>query len=439
MKKIGVKISVILIAMVLLVQMTGITSIASDLSDVNKKIEEKEEEIDGIQEEKSDAMKEVATLTAQITDYQNQIDDLDSKINDLNAKINEAQKKVDEAQAEYDKNKSLAEERLVVMQESGDTTYLDMLLTSSSITDFISNYYLASELAEADTELLDSIEKERQEVENAKAELENSKKELDTQKASKQSVATQLQASKSQKDAKVASLSADEKQAQAELDQFEADKREIQAELARIAAEEAKNNGGGTYFEEVLEKIRDIRSSEKVFWRKILDIYATSVDYDAKDEKTKEFFKTVQNKMHYAVHGNTAAEVIYNRVDSKKENIGLTSFKGNMPTKSETEIAKNYLSKEELDMLNRMVSAYLDVAEINALNMHPMTMKDWIGELDGFLTMTHKDILKGAGTISHEKALEKAHKEYDEYMKSHLTQAEKDYLEIMGEDLKKLK
>ena len=200
-----------------------------------------------------------------------------------------------------------------------------------------------------------------------------------------------------------------------------------------------KNNGGGTYFEEVLEKIRDIRSSEKVFWRKILDIYATSVDYDAKDEKTKEFFKTVQNKMHYAVHGNTAAEVIYNRVDSKKENIGLTSFKGNMPTKSETEIAKNYLSKEELDMLNRMVSAYLDVAEINALNMHPMTMKDWIGELDGFLTMTHKDILKGAGTISHEKALEKAHKEYDEYMKSHLTQAEKDYLEIIGEDLKKLK
>ena len=200
-----------------------------------------------------------------------------------------------------------------------------------------------------------------------------------------------------------------------------------------------KNNGGGTYFEELLEKIRDIRSSEKVFWRKILDIYATSVDYDAKDEKTKEFFKTVQNKMHYAVHGNTAAEAIYNRVDSKKENIGLTSFSGDMPTKSETEIAKNYLSEEELEMLNRMVSAYLDVAEINALNMHPMTMKDWIGELDGFLTMTHKDILEGAGTISHEKALEKAHKEYDEYMKSHLTQAEKDYLEIMGEDLKRLK
>ena len=200
-----------------------------------------------------------------------------------------------------------------------------------------------------------------------------------------------------------------------------------------------KNNGGSIYFEEVLEKIRDIRSSEKVFWRKILDIYATSIDYNAKDEKTKEFFKTVQNKMHYAVHKNTAAEVIFNRVDSEKENIGLTHFKGNMPTKSETEIAKNYLSKEELDMLNRMVSAYLDVAEINALSMQPMTMEDWKKELDVFLTMTHKDILQGAGTISHEKALKKAHDEYDKYMKNHLTQAEKDYLEIMGEDIKKLK
>lgn len=199
-----------------------------------------------------------------------------------------------------------------------------------------------------------------------------------------------------------------------------------------------KNNGGGVYFEEVLEKIRDIRSSEKVFWRKILDIYATSIDYDARDEKTREFFKTVQNKMHFAVHKNTAAEVIFNRVDSEKENIGLTHFKGNMPTKAETEIAKNYLIPEELDMLNRMVSAYLDIAEINALNMHPMTMEDWKKELDSFLTMTHKEILEGAGTISHEKALKKAHEEYDKYMKTHLTQAEKDYLEIMGEDIKKL-
>lgn len=206
-----------------------------------------------------------------------------------------------------------------------------------------------------------------------------------------------------------------------------------------LNVERFKNNGGGPYFEEVLEKIRDIRSSEKVFWRKILDIYATSVDYDAKNEQTREFFRTVQNKMHYAVHGNTAAEVIFNRVDSEKENIGLTNFKGSMPPRAETEIAKNYLNEKELNLLNRMVSAYLDVAEINALNMHAMTMKEWVNELNGFLTMTHKDILEGAGTISHEKALAKAHEEYDKYMRNHLTQAEKDYLEIMSEDIKKLK
>ena len=206
-----------------------------------------------------------------------------------------------------------------------------------------------------------------------------------------------------------------------------------------LNSERFKNNGGGVYFEELLEKIRDIRSSEKVFWRKILDIYATSVDYDAKNELTREFFKTVQNKMHYAVHGNTAVEVIFNRVDSNKENIGLTNFKGNMPTKAETEIAKNYLSEKELQILNRMVSAYLDVAEINALNMHPMTMKDWTKELDSFLTMTHKDILNHKGKVSHEETLKKAHEEYDKYMKNHLTQAEKDYLEIMGEDIRKLK
>ena len=206
-----------------------------------------------------------------------------------------------------------------------------------------------------------------------------------------------------------------------------------------LNVERFKNEGGGIYFEEVLEKIRDIRSSEKVFWRKILDIYATSVDYDAKEEITKEFFRTIQNKMNYATHGNTAAEVIFNRVNSEKENIGLTNFKGEMPTKAETEVAKNYLTLEELDFLNKLVTAYLDVAEVNALRMNPMTMKDWIKELDSFLTMTHNDILSDKGTISHEKALEKAHKEYDKYMKSHLTQAEKDYLAIMGEDIKKLK
>ena len=200
-----------------------------------------------------------------------------------------------------------------------------------------------------------------------------------------------------------------------------------------------KNEGGGVYFEEVLEKIRDIRSSEKVFWRKILDIYATSVDYDAKEEITKEFFRTVQNKMHYATHGNTAAEVIFNRVDSEKENIGLTNFKGEVPTKAETEVAKNYLTLEELDFLNKLVTAYLDVAEVNALRMHAMTMSDWVKELDSFLTMTHNNILNHKGKVSHEQALEKAHEEYDKYMKSHLTQAEKDYLEIMGEDIKKLK
>ena len=206
-----------------------------------------------------------------------------------------------------------------------------------------------------------------------------------------------------------------------------------------LDSDRMKNNGGGVYFEELLEKIRDIRSSEKVFWRKILDIYATSIDYDANNELTKQFFKTVQNKMHYAVHGNTAAEVIYNRVDSNKENIGLTNFKGDMPTKAETEVAKNYLTEKELQILNRMVSAYLDVAEINALSMHAMTMKDWTNELDSFLKMTRKDILSGKGTVSHEKALEKAHKEYDKYMETHLTKAEKDYLRVLGEDMKKLK
>lgn len=206
-----------------------------------------------------------------------------------------------------------------------------------------------------------------------------------------------------------------------------------------INTDRFKNNGGGVYFEELLEKIRDIRSSEKVFWRKILDIYATSIDYDANNELTKEFFKTVQNKMHYATHGNTAAEVIYSRVDSNKENIGLTNFKGDIPTRSETEIAKNYLTEEELKILNRIVSAYLDIAEINALSMHTMTMKDWTSELDSFLKMTRKDILNHKGKVSHEEALEKAHREYDKYMQNHLTQAEKDYLKIMGEDIKKLK
>ena len=205
-----------------------------------------------------------------------------------------------------------------------------------------------------------------------------------------------------------------------------------------LNVERFKNNGNDPYFDELLDKIRDIRSSEKVFWRKILDIYATSIDYDPKKDITINFFKTVQNKMHYAVSKNTAAEIVYNRVDSNKENIGLTNFKGDTPTRKETEIAKNYLSMEELQILNRLVSAYLDVAEINALKRKTMTMKDWIGELDSFLTMTHNDILHTKGTISHEEALKKAHEEYDKYMKSHLTKAEKDYLEIMNIDIKEI-
>jgi len=202
--------------------------------------------------------------------------------------------------------------------------------------------------------------------------------------------------------------------------------------------ERLKNNGESPYFEELLARIRDIRSSEKIFWRKVLDIYATSIDYNPKDNLSINFFKTVQNKMHYATHGNTAAEIIFTRVDSEKENLGLTNFKGDYPTKSETEIAKNYLTEEELNTLNRIVSAYLDIAEINALDRHPMTMQDWVNELDTFLKMTRKDILKDSGKISHEKALKKAHEEYDKYMEKHLTQAEQDYLEILSKEIEEI-
>ena len=199
--------------------------------------------------------------------------------------------------------------------------------------------------------------------------------------------------------------------------------------------ERLKNNGESPYFEELLARIRDIRSSEKIFWRKVLDIYATSIDYDPKNQLSIDFFKTVQNKMHYSTHGHTAAELIFTRVDSEKENLGLTNFKGKYPTKSETEIAKNYLTEEELNILNRMVSAYLDVAELNALDRRPMTMQDWVNELDTFLKMTRKDILSNSGTISHKKALEKAHEEYDKYMQNHLTIAEKDYLDMLNKEV----
>lgn len=202
-----------------------------------------------------------------------------------------------------------------------------------------------------------------------------------------------------------------------------------------------KQAGGGNYFEELLARIRDIRSSEKVFWRKVLDIYATSIDYDPKLEISIQFFQTVQNKMHWAAHRHTAAEIIYQRIDAQKPNLGLTHIKGNKPTKQEIEIAKNYLNEEELNVLNRMVTAYLELAELQALNRKPMYMKDWIERLDDFLRMTGNDILQHAGTISHQQALKKANAEYEKYKeqtKNELTEAEKHFVKQIEGTAKKL-
>ena len=190
-----------------------------------------------------------------------------------------------------------------------------------------------------------------------------------------------------------------------------------------------KEAGGGNYFDELLARIRDIRSSEKVFWRMVLDIYATSIDYDPSTDQSILFFKTVQNKMHWATHGETVAETVYKRVDCSSKNIGLTNFKVEIPTKKEVEIAKNYLLQGELNILNRMVTAYLEIAEIQALNRKPMYMADWISQLDSFLTMTGKKILGHSGKISHQKAIEKAHAEYEKYkekIKNRITQVEVD-------------
>jgi hypothetical protein len=203
-----------------------------------------------------------------------------------------------------------------------------------------------------------------------------------------------------------------------------------------------KEAGGGNYFDELLARIRDIRSSEKVFWRKVLDIYATSIDYEPKAASSLSFFKTIQNKMHWAAHGHTAAEVVYQRIDADKPNLGLTAFKGESPTKKEIEIAKNYLNKDELELLNRMVTAYLELAELQALNRKPMYMKDWVARLDDFLKMTGNDILSNAGTISHQKALEKAHTEYEKFKelnKNNLSKVEKDYIKQIENTAKKLK
>jgi len=201
-----------------------------------------------------------------------------------------------------------------------------------------------------------------------------------------------------------------------------------------------KNVGGGNYFKELLARIRDIRSSEKVFYRMVLDIYATSIDYDPKDDSSILFFKTIQNKMHWATHGNTASELIYERVDATKQDIGLTTFKGEHPTKLEVQIAKNYLNENELNILNRMVMAYLEIAELQALEQKPMYMKDWIDKLDDFLKMTGKDILQHAGTISHVDAIQKAKDEYELYrlsIKDELSTVEKDFIKQLNNAVEK--
>ena len=202
-----------------------------------------------------------------------------------------------------------------------------------------------------------------------------------------------------------------------------------------------KRAGGGNYFDELLARIRDIRSSEKVFYRKVLEIYALSIDYDPRVEMTQKFFKTVQNKMHYSVHGHTAAEIIYERADAEKDFMGLTTWAGAMPSKPEAEIAKNYLTHEEVKSLNRIVSLYLDFAEMQAEEHRPMYMKDWINILDDFLRISRKDILTHAGKISAKLAKEKADQEYDKFKertKNNLSPVEIHFLENFEREQKRL-
>lgn len=203
-----------------------------------------------------------------------------------------------------------------------------------------------------------------------------------------------------------------------------------------------KNAGHGNYFDELLSRIRDIRSSEKVFYRKVLEIYALSIDYDPRTEATQRFFKTVQNKMHFSAHGHTAAEVIFQRADAEKDFMGLTTWRGAMPTKHEAEIAKNYLTEEEVDMLNRIVNLYLDFAELQAKSHVPMYMKDWIKKLDDFLTLSGKELLTHAGTISAEVAKLKANTEYDRFRERtqyQLSPIEIHFLEAFEAEQKKIK
>ena len=202
-----------------------------------------------------------------------------------------------------------------------------------------------------------------------------------------------------------------------------------------------KRAGGGNYFDELLARIRDIRSSEKVFYRKVLEIYALSIDYDPRVEMTQRFFKAVQNKMHYSVHGHTAAEIIYERADAEKDFMGLTTWSGAMPSKPEAEIAKNYLTHEEIKSLNRIVSLYLDFAEMQAEEHRPMYMKDWINILDDFLRISRKDILTHAGKVSAKLAKEKADNEYDKFKErtqNNLSPVEIHFLENFEREQKRL-
>ncbi|MED9904356.1 MAG: virulence RhuM family protein [Lachnospiraceae bacterium] len=197
-----------------------------------------------------------------------------------------------------------------------------------------------------------------------------------------------------------------------------------------------KRLGGGNYFDELLTRIRDIRSSEKVFWRKVLEIYATSIDYNPSAEASVLFFKQVQNKMHWAAHQHTAAEIVYQRADAERENMGLTSWEGKQIKRSDTEIAKNYLNQMELDALNKIVSAYLDIAEVRALAHEPMYMKDWLETIDDYLKMTRRDILTTKGRVTHKQAIDKAHEEYEKYRKKQdelLSPVEKHFIEGIRE------
>ena len=206
-----------------------------------------------------------------------------------------------------------------------------------------------------------------------------------------------------------------------------------------IDDERLKGNGGGNYWKELLDRIRDIRSSEKVLYRQVLDLYATSVDYNPHSEESVRFFKIVQNKLHYAAHGHTAAEVIYQRADAEKPFMGLTSFSGELPALKDIGIAKNYLEENELKVLNNLVSGYFDLAEINAIEHKPMYMDDYVKQLDSVLSSGNRKLLTGVGSVSHKQALEKAKSEYRKYQEITLTPVEKAYLESIKEVSKEVK